>query len=179
MSRDYGSDKYYEDNFDFEGARQDLYDAGLDPDYLSYRNREERDNFMRDHGFDPKKYGSRYTGSNSSGSSNSDEGCYLTTACIIARNLPDNCDELQTLRSYRDTYLRNRKKGPDEIKEYYEIAPKIVSKINSFSDSANKWNELYLRLVVPCVEMIKDGKFEEAYELYKSTTLSMKESLAL
>ena len=47
MGRDYNSDKYYEDNFDYESAREDLFDAGLDPDYLSTRNREQRDKYMK------------------------------------------------------------------------------------------------------------------------------------
>ena len=62
MSKDYNSEKYREDNFNYESARADLFDAGVDPDYLSYRNREERDKFMRKNGLDPHRYGSRYTG---------------------------------------------------------------------------------------------------------------------
>ena len=58
MSKDYNSDKYREDNFDYESARADLFDAGVDPDYLSYRNREERDKFMRKNRLDPHRYGS-------------------------------------------------------------------------------------------------------------------------
>ena len=58
MAKDYNSDRYYHDNFDYESAREDLFDAGLDPDYLSSRNREERYNYMRKNGFDPHHYDS-------------------------------------------------------------------------------------------------------------------------
>ena len=101
MSSSYNSDKYRSDNFDYESAREDLYDAGLDPDYLSSRNREERDRFLKKNGFDPHSYGSRYEADDGSSDDN-DSGCFLTTACIRAKGLPDDCMELQTLRAYRD-----------------------------------------------------------------------------
>lgn len=172
-SKDYNSDKHYEDRFDYEGARRDLRDSGLDPDYLPNRDREERDRFMREHRLDPKKYGSRYTGSDSSG--HSDSGCFLTTACIAAENLPDDCDELQTLRNYRDYYLKNRENGQQDIQEYYETAPQIVKSIDELPDRIEIWKSLYENMVVPCVQLIKEKKNEEAYKLYKEATLDLKE----
>ena len=71
MGRNYNSDKHREDNFDYENARLDLFDSGADPDYLDYRNREKRDSFMREQGFDPQKYGSRYEPDSRSDSSSS------------------------------------------------------------------------------------------------------------
>ena len=42
-------------------------------------------------------------------------GCYLTTACVVAKNLPDDCEELTALRNFRDTYLRNHENGEEDI----------------------------------------------------------------
>ena len=172
MSRDYNSDRHYSDNFDYETARMDLFDAGLDPDYLTSYDRKKRDDFMRSHGFDPKKYGSRYTDSPSSGKS--DSGCFLTTACIKAKGLPDDCRELQTLRAYRDGYLKKRADGMADISEYYAIAPRIVESIDALPDAKEQWTALYERLVLPCVELIRSGENEQAYRLYKDTTLALK-----
>ena len=71
MGRNYNSDKHREDNFDYEDARRDLFDAGVDPDYLDYRNREKRDSFLREQGFNPRTYGSTYEPDNSSKKSSS------------------------------------------------------------------------------------------------------------
>ena len=53
-------------------------------------------------------------------------GCYITTACVHAKGLSDNCYELQILRMYRDTWLINQKEGKALIGEYYRIAPIII-----------------------------------------------------
>ena len=73
MSKNYNSDRYYHDNFDYESAREDLFDAGLDPDYLNSHDRKARDDFMRKHGFDPRRYGSRYTGQHEATNSDSSD----------------------------------------------------------------------------------------------------------
>lgn len=82
--------------------------------------------------------------------------------------LPDDCDELQALRSFRD-----RRKIEDPafaalVEEYYRIAPPIVEWINNKPDSKNEFLRLYQEFVVPCVELIKNGKEDEAINLYTS-----------
>ena len=172
MPRDYDSDKYRGDGFDYEEARRDLRDAGLDPDYLNSRNRAERDSFMRKNGFDPKRYGSRYSGTDKNKAS--DDGCFLTSACVAVKGLRDDCPELQILRAYRDTYLALRENGRADIEEYYAVAPRIVRGINARPDAESVWSELYERLVLPCVTLIRNGENEAAYRLYKETTLGLK-----
>lgn len=103
-------------------------------------------------------------------------GCYLTTACTVAKNLPDDCDELQTLRNFRDTYMHSTAEGEADIKEYYALAPKIVSAINNLAPcTAHEiWVDLYNDLVLTCCQLIKDGKKEEAYKIYKDYVLKLK-----
>lgn len=43
--------------FDYENAERDILDAGGDPDYLSYTNPTERDNYLRKMGLRPEEYG--------------------------------------------------------------------------------------------------------------------------
>ena len=52
--------------------------------------------------------------------------CFLTTACVEAENLSDDCYELNTLRNFRDSYVRGLPEGDAIISEYYDIAPKII-----------------------------------------------------
>ena len=96
-------------------------------------------------------------------------GCYLTSACVVARGIPVDCEVLTVLRDLRDNWLKHQPTGVLDIAEYYDKAPKIVEKINALPDSRQIWEELYLTLVLPCVEMIKAGEMEGAYRLYKQT----------
>ena len=61
-------------------------------------------------------------------------GCIFTTACCSYLGLPDDCDELMTMRSFRDNYVRFLPDGENTIAEYYRIAQPIVDVINSKSD---------------------------------------------
>ena len=99
--------------------------------------------------------------------------CYLTTACVMTKGLPDDCYELETLREFRDQWLKKQADGERLIKRYYDIAPRIVSEINKREDSKIIYEKLYDSLVEPCVKMIKEKCFEEATELYKKTTVEL------
>lgn len=108
------------------------------------------------------------------GDSGSSGACYLTTACTASRNLPDDCYELETLRRFRDTYLVSLSNGAEEIKEYYNVAPRIVEEINKMDNSNEIWNGLYNDMVLPCVQLIEKNRNEEAYVRYKDVSLELK-----
>ena len=105
--------------------------------------------------------------------SGSRTGCFLTSACTAARGLPDNCRELQTLRSFRDEWLKKSDDGTKLVARYYEIAPKIVAAIDAKADCMEIYDQLYREMVVPCVELIGQGKYQHALELYRSVTLEL------
>lgn len=100
-------------------------------------------------------------------------GCYLTTACVVAKNLPDDCVELQTLRSFRDGYLSGTEAGKRDIEQYYRTAPKLVEALDRLSDREQIYDRIYAELVSPCVALIQAQKNEEAYRLYRDYTLSL------
>lgn len=104
----------------------------------------------------------------------SDSRCYLTTACIRAKNLPDNCTELMTLRVYRDTYLQSFEEGICDIQHYYEIAPSIVLAIDAQPNAEQIYAGIYDNLIIPCVKLIADGNFKQAHQLYKDAALALK-----
>ncbi len=102
-------------------------------------------------------------------------GCYLTSACVEAKGLPDDCEELMTLRDFRDNWLKKQPGGMEEVAEYYEVAPRIMERINRRMDAKRIWTDLYDSLVMPCVEMIHSGELEKARVLYKETALKLKQ----
>lgn len=111
----------------------------------------------------------RYKNNGSSG------GCYLTSACVEAKGMADDCEQLQNLRTFRDVYLRGTEGGAQEIAEYYLIAPKIVENIKKRKDSTAIFEKVYEELIEPCVSFIKQGNNEQAHKLYKEYTLQLKQ----
>jgi hypothetical protein len=92
----------------------------------------------------------------------------------VNRNLPDNCYELQVLRAIRDTIVTWNDEMKELVKEYYEIAPVIVAKINSRKDCSEIWDDLYNNLVMRCVSLYEENNIEEAVQLYIKTVNDLK-----
>ena len=99
---------------------------------------------------------------------NDTSGCFITSACVEALGLPDDCYELETLRAFRDGYVKLTESGREEICEYYHTAPAIVEKIKSGDTAQAVFNKIYRELVQPCVKMIEENRHEEAYGKYRA-----------
>ena len=100
-------------------------------------------------------------------------GCYLTSACVEARGLNDDCHELTILRAFRDGYMRSTPSGSADICEYYHTAPSIVAQIKSLPNAKAIFDQIYSDLVLPCVTLIENGNNREAYIKYKEYTKSL------
>lgn len=159
--------------YNYDKAEADLYEIGVrhPEDVFEYSSEKGFNEYMKEHGLNPNKYIKKDRKKKSSASSNS--GCYLTTACIVSKDLPDDCDELETLRDFRDSYLAALPNGEDEIEQYYQIAPGIVSSINRRDNHEEIWNQVYAELIVPCVRMIHAQENEAAYRLYKTYSMEL------
>jgi hypothetical protein len=92
--------------------------------------------------------------------------CFITTAVCKSQGKPDNCHELEVLRKYRDTWLKEN--HPGEIDKYYKIAPDIVMAIDDLDNSDEIWNDIYENSIEPCVTYVECGQNKLAYEEYKS-----------
>jgi hypothetical protein len=100
--------------------------------------------------------------------------CYLTTACTEARGLPDDCEELTTLREFRDTYLINKENGSALIAAYYNHAPQILNAIRRRKDEEEILAYLY-KIIRQCVDGIKKGDNEFAFRTYCRMVIELKE----
>src|SRR5208282_5655374 len=97
------------------------------------------------------------SGKNSSSSANGGIACFLTTACCEHKGLPDDCDELTILRSFRDTHVPKIL-----IKEYYEIAPQIVRMIKN---DHTQLDYVY-NIITDCVRDIRNNRQTLAVQKY-------------
>lgn len=109
----------------------------------------------------------------------SSSGCFLTSACVEAKGMSDDCYELSVLRDFRDSFLRNQPKGEAEIREYYFVAPQIVSAIKQKAESLSIFDSIYEECVRPCVEMIEVGKNDDAHLLYRETVKRLQKQYLL
>lgn len=94
-----------------------------------------------------------------------DSNCFITTACAHFYNLPDNCYQLQTLRSFRDNYLKNEKEGNELIQQYYSVAPSLVKLLNKHPNKENLFREIFLQINAACA-LIERAENVKAKKLY-------------
>lgn len=92
-------------------------------------------------------------------------GCFITTAVCSTFGRPDNCYELETLRQFRDTWMREFK--PRDIEQYYAEAPGIVEKINSMEDAAKIYHLLDRDYIQRALKALDSNLPEAAYIIYK------------
>lgn len=116
-----------------------------------------------------QSYNSRnsYSSTYSGGHSSSSGWCFITTATCLSLEKDDNCYELTTFRNFRDSWLAYEINGKEDIKKYYELAPKIVSNINSREDSKVIYNNIWEKFLSKCLLLIETNKLNEARYLYE------------
>lgn len=104
-----------------------------------------------------------------------DCSCYLTTACMRHKmeKFDDNCEELTILRWFKDNFVSN-----EDIEHYYKTAPIIVDAINELENNNEIFNYIYKNVVGVCVNAIKKGDYNFAYNRYKNSILALEEEFA-
>lgn len=94
------------------------------------------------------------------------EDCFVTTACVKQMNMQDDCIELQTLRSLRDTFMKGTVYGDERIAAYNYYGPKIVEKLNQLQNTEEVYHYIFKQTVLPTFNLAQNGKKEEAINLY-------------
>ena len=89
-------------------------------------------------------------------------GCFITTAVCGSLNKPDDCDELMTMRWYRDKLKAEDEGMATLIREYYRVAPQIVNKIDNSKNAEMIYKELWENQVSKIFQNVKQKKYKEA-----------------
>lgn len=99
-------------------------------------------------------------------------GCFITTTVCEKLGFPDNCEILNTFRSFRENYLKKTPEGIRLLIEYDQIGPQISQRIANESPiyAANLMNTF----LIPCLKFIKEKKYAEAISTYKQMVLELK-----
>ena len=96
-----------------------------------------------------------------------DGGCYITTATCVVYGMNDDCEVLNRLRDFRDTYMTDTQERRELLKLYYETAPNIVETINRHPYSTKIYQKMMKEYILPAVKQIKKGYTEKAFHIYK------------
>jgi hypothetical protein len=92
-------------------------------------------------------------------------GCFITTAAVQSNEVDDG-DFLNTLRFFRDTYM----KSPDRVwmvERYYQTAPQLVDKIHRMHNSREVFKKIFQEYLSVAVDCIKRGNMEAALTIYE------------
>ena len=109
---------------------------------------------------------SKATDGSHSGATDGKSGCFLTTAIVEYRGEADDGPTLTKLRNFRDTYLADY---PEEVKKYYQVAPKIVAAIPKDNPT---WDWVG-KQIDSAIEHIDNDMLDKAHETYKSMVLEL------
>ncbi|ARP49999.1 MULTISPECIES: CFI-box-CTERM domain-containing protein [Caproicibacterium] len=100
-------------------------------------------------------------------------GCYITTAVCHSLRKPDNCDELQTLRRFRDSWLLHQPGGHLLVQEYYTFAPTIAEAIDASPSRAQTYRSLWEQAIFPCVQDVHAGRNARCLQRYTCMMLHL------
>lgn len=101
------------------------------------------------------------------------EGCYLTTATVLYKNLQDDGPELTAMRTLRE-YFRGDVYYDNLIEEYYQLSPIIIQKINLLSNPEEEYEYIY-QSVLKVKLFVDSENWEQAHEEYLNTYFTLKD----
>lgn len=104
---------------------------------------------------------------------NSSVGCYLTTAMCDILGFNDDCNVLETLRGFRDNYMKNNKDCTSLLEDYDNVGPMIVKCLNNDSYNLETAKTMLDCYIAPAIEYISIGDFDAAIDVYKNMTLGL------
>jgi hypothetical protein len=68
---------------------------------------------------------------------------------------------------FRDTFIRHHDIDGRFLTTYYECAPLIAAAIDARADAQEIWTAAYNRWLAPCAILLRQGKHEQAFELFQ------------
>lgn len=101
--------------------------------------------------------------------------CFITTAVCGSFGKPDDCYELTMFRQFRDTWLRKQEDGEALIKEYYAIAPRIVSSINLLDNAKEIYRSIWTDYLKPCLMDLESDNKVSCKKRYIQMVMDLKE----
>lgn len=93
-------------------------------------------------------------------------GCFITTVVCTGMGMSDDCDELKTLREWRDTVLAKTENGRKLIVYYKRTAPQLSCVLETSKAADMYLPMLFTTFIKPAVKFAKQGMDAECFILY-------------
>ncbi len=100
--------------------------------------------------------------------------CFITTATCAHEGKPDDCAELTAFRAFRDGWLLENG-GAELIREYYDIAPSLVTLMEHCDTADRCYEEIRCRWLEPCLEALEKQEYSACKACYTDMVLTLKE----
>jgi len=97
--------------------------------------------------------------------------CFITTAVCEKLGLPDDNPILNEFRKFRDVHMG----GKEAVAEYYELAPKIVARIEELK-ADDVYYDILSKWLIPALKEIHHGNYDNAQAIYTEMVTRLKES---
>lgn len=91
--------------------------------------------------------------------------CFITTAACAYEGKADDCYELTSFRAFRDGWL-SENGGEDLIREYYDLAPSLVTLMDHCDDPQDCYREIRRCWLEPCLEALEQGDPVQCRDTY-------------
>ncbi len=92
--------------------------------------------------------------------------CFISTIICNKLKKDDNCVELNTLRQYRDNYIKNLDGGENLLSEYKAISKELAPKLEKITNN-EYFQSIYNKHIIKILSNIDSSKYEIALENYK------------
>ena len=97
-------------------------------------------------------------------------GCYITTAVCHILGYEDDCQILETLRGFRDNYMKQQEDCLPLLEDYNVVGPMIGDKLFDDENCENVASVLFNIFIKGAIEAIEDQEYDDAVNLYLNMT---------
>ena len=99
--------------------------------------------------------------------------CYLTTCMCNILGKKDNCNTLNTLRDFRDNYMKKDEKYNAILDDYKVVGPMISDKIIDDENSYEVATIMKNNYIDEAIEFISLGNYQDAVSIYIDMTVDL------
>lgn len=96
--------------------------------------------------------------------------CYITTAICNILGYEDDCPVLESLRSFRDNYMKNKEYCLPLLQDYDIVGPIISEKLLEDEKRIKQADRMLNIFIKEALESIKDREYDAAVDIYVNMT---------
>jgi hypothetical protein len=101
--------------------------------------------------------------------------CFITTAFVDILGMPDDCEELQILREFRDGAMVAVPGGKKALEQYYVVGPRIVAALMQRDEEHRKLiaSTYWQHAIKPACMLIQAGYDRAAITVYERMVVEL------